>query len=433
MIAPWYPTIGSVMPSWRANPRALVVIRPVTIETETPLAIARPDRARPSDRGSSRLSSTSVPSRSRAISRIGKRAGRAAGNGDAGADAHRSTPERARQAAEVRFDRRRPAGQHRRGSRRRVVALVPADLEQRDAVVGEGVRQPGEQPRTTSSPSGPPSSAARGSNDAAIGSPAMASERTYGRFAATTSKRRSSGRDGGSRSATSKRTVSATACADRVLAGEVERVRPEVRGQDHGRPRRAPRDASAARRRRRSRRRRCRFRRRPGGPARRRARLPPVSRAIVSTMHRFDQPLGLRPRDQRPRVDREGDPEELLDAADVGDGLAGQAPRHAVLEPRRRLRSDRRLGMGQDRRSGRPRRRRQGAPRRRAGRTRSRRRGAARSRSRAARRTWPRGRSEPDRDRHVADLAEDLGARSCRASDGTAGRPTRRPRAGSSP
>ncbi len=37
----------------------------------------------------------------------------------------------------------------------------------------------------------------------------------------------------------------------------------------------------------------------------------------------LDEALGLGPRDQRPGVDREGQSVELLEAADVGDGLAG--------------------------------------------------------------------------------------------------------------
>ena len=60
----------------------------------------------------------------------------------------------------------------------RLLALVATDLEQRDAAVGEGARQPLQQRRMTSSPSGPPSSAARGSNEVAIGSPSIAPDRT---------------------------------------------------------------------------------------------------------------------------------------------------------------------------------------------------------------------------------------------------------------
>ena len=134
----------------------------------------------------------------------------------------------------------------------------------------------------------------------------------------------------------------------------------------------------------------------------------------------LDEPLRLGPRDQRPSVDREGDPVELLDPADVGDRLAGQPPRQRVLEPCRRLRPDRRVGMGEDRRPVDADRERRAAARRRAGPSRSRSAAAARRRSRAAPRTWPRGRSdrraagrrsEPDRDGDVADLAQDLRGR----------------------
>ena len=64
-----------------------------------------------------------------------------------------------------------------------------------------------------------------------------------------------------------------------------------------------------------------------------------------------DQPLRLGSRDERPGVDGEHEPVELLDAADVRDGLAGQPP--VQRRPERPLRAgpDLRVGMGVDRRA----------------------------------------------------------------------------------
>ena len=85
----------------------------------------------------------------------------------------------------------------------------------------------------------------------------------------------------------------------------------------------------------------------------------PVPTSTTRTLRRPDRPrrggqspgdlplglgheqLGLRPRDQRPAVYAEGQAVELLDAADVGDGLAGLAPEQRRLVCGRRVRPDR--------------------------------------------------------------------------------------------
>ena len=82
----------------------------------------------------------------------------------------------------------------------------------------------------TASPSGPPSSASTGSNDVARGSVAIASVRTYGRFASTTSNGLRS--PSGSRSASAKRDPVRDRVPDRVLARQPERVRRDVDRED---------------------------------------------------------------------------------------------------------------------------------------------------------------------------------------------------------
>ena len=186
----------------------------------------------------------------------------------------------------------------------------------------------------TSRPSGPPSSADRGSNDAAIGSPAIASVRTYGRFATTTSSGApSSGRTGGSRSASTKR-IAVGRPRDRPRSRGRGRARP---GDSVGREDRARRGPSSRAGSRSADGERDRDRPAAGAdvgdpdriaaPARAGAGLAgrSASRRIDLGDRRVDERLRLRPRDQRPRVDREGEPVELLDPADVGDRLAGRA------------------------------------------------------------------------------------------------------------
>ena len=63
-----------------------------------------------------------------------------------------------------------------------------------------------------------------------------------------------------------------------------------------------------------------------GDPDRRRAGRARRGRGAartISSLGELDEPLGLRARDERPGVGREGQAEELLEPADVGDRLAG--------------------------------------------------------------------------------------------------------------
>ena len=61
----------------------------------------------------------------------------------------------------------------------------------------------------------------------------------------------------------------------------------------------------------------------------------------------LDEPLGLGPRDQRPRVDLERQAVELLEAAQVGDRLAGRPSLEVRPVAARGIGPDRRLGMGE--------------------------------------------------------------------------------------
>ena len=65
------------------------------------------------------------------------------------------------------------------------------------------------------------------------------------------------------------------------------------------------------------------------------------------TFGEFDQQLGLRSRDEGPRIRREGQPEEFLEASNVGNGLAIGAPLQLSRERRLRPGRHRRFGMGQ--------------------------------------------------------------------------------------
>ena len=65
-------------------------------------------------------------------------------------------------------------------------------------------------------------------------------------------------------------------------------------------------------------------------------------------LRELDEALRLGPRDQRPRVDLEGEPVELLEPADVGDRLAGRAPLEIGPIAPRGVGPDRRLGMRDD-------------------------------------------------------------------------------------
>jgi hypothetical protein len=57
--------------------------------------------------------------------------------------------------------------------------------------------------------------------------------------------------------------------------------------------------------------------------------------------------LGLGSRDQRPGIHGEGDPVELLEAAEIRDRLACRAAADVIVEPRRGLRADACLRVGE--------------------------------------------------------------------------------------
>ena len=136
------------------------------------------------------------------------------------------------------------------------------------------------------------------------------------------------------------------------------------------------------------------------------------SRVMTAATAGFDEALRLGARDERPAVGREGQPEELLDAPDVGHRLArATAGETASSNARRCAVPDGQLRMGKDGRPVGPDRVGQEHLRVEPRRLRT---GLAQARDRA-RQQIPDGRhgrgSEPDRDGQVADLAEDLGAR----------------------
>ena len=62
---------------------------------------------------------------------------------------------------------------------------------------------------------------------------------------------------------------------------------------------------------------------------------------------KLHEPFRLGTRDERPGVHLERQAVELLEAAQVGDGLALGAPRQVSPVAPQRIRADRRLGMGQ--------------------------------------------------------------------------------------
>ena len=66
-------------------------------------------------------------------------------------------------------------------------------------------------------------------------------------------------------------------------------------------------------------------------------------------LREFDEPFGLRPRDERSRVDAEGQAVELLDLSDVRHRLAGGSPCHAGAVGRLCVGTDRRVRVGDDR------------------------------------------------------------------------------------
>ena len=176
----------------------------------------------------------------------------------------------------------------------------------------------------TASPSAPPSSASLGSNVVLTGRPASASSSevlTYGRFART----RSHGRDraaGGSRSADSNAIRSPTpwtTAFSRARSRASVEMSTALISTSVGGTRRARRATASA-----TRSRRCRSRRRRRGAARPGRRPGQAGHDLGDRP--VDEELGLGPRDERPRVHRQRDPVELLDAADVGDRLAQFPP-----------------------------------------------------------------------------------------------------------
>ena len=314
------------------------------------------------------------------------------------------------------------------------VALVRADLEERDPVRPVTAAGGRSARRTTSRPSGPPSSAEVGSN---------ASSRRQARRA------RRSGRTGGSR------TRPRTAARRGTAAGPRRRTRirsatpwPTAfsRASSRASSRHVDRDDQHLRRPSRRRRRAAssataiapvpvptsatRSAGRPGG------RGVPASRAQTSAERGVDEQLRLGPRDEGRAIGREREPVELAEAADVGDRLA------RARGARRRASNACRAPPPRRARPGRRRRRPVHAQR--VGPAAAPRRGAresepdAASRSvasaRAARRRWRRRRPSalhPDRDVEVAGSCA-APRPTCRpASGGTAGHRRRRRPAGS--
>ena len=337
--------MGARSPSSRANGSAEVVIRPVTSATRTPRATTALIVA--TVRGGRRRSSpTSVPSRSRATSRIRRvvtpgapRTARGVDHGDPG------TP------GEVGLDAGIPAGEPPGDCRVHRRTLVAADLEQGDPVRGEALGQDVEEAADDVEPVG----ARRrgrptGSNEAATGRRGTTSDGMYGRLAQTTSNRAGTTRRpatrpaGASRSAVATATRSPTAWAtafSRARSTASSEVSEAKISTSPSIPRRrratarataivpAPVPTSAIA-----------SGGVPGGP--RGAGQPAADLAE----REIDEHLRLRPRDQGPGVRRERDAVELLDAADVGDRLAGLPAQQRLGEAGCRLGPDGLLRVG---------------------------------------------------------------------------------------
>ena len=201
MRPPWYPTSGASSPSSLANRIALETIRPVTRVTTTPRRRAALTAARVSG-PMIRSSPDERPVDIEGDQADGQDRRRREGHGhpvmmtDRGGPRPRRAGDALRSRlirppAAARRDRARPSRTNRAEERDRgddVLALVGADLEQRLAIGREHVRQPHEQPADDLETiarrrRGP----VTGSNDVATGRCAIASCRTYGRFARTRS------------------------------------------------------------------------------------------------------------------------------------------------------------------------------------------------------------------------------------------------------
>ena len=320
----------------------------------------------------------------------------------AGVSAHRRPRRRARPGGRAagRRDPARPSPASRerlRDGGRRRLALVGADLEQRDAVRGQRGRQALEQrpddveavrpavereraARRTRRSAGPRSrpcgrtAGSRGSGRTArrcpAGPPAADRPRRSACRRRRRGRRRSRGRGRGRPAETSvarivtlrpivtrrlrRATASATAIAPLPVPTSATRIGSP--------PRPGPAPAS------------------PGRSASRRMTSPIAASTRASVSGR-----GISAR----AIDREREPVELLDPADVGDRLAGRPAGDGRLEPGRRVRPDRRVAGGPRSWSGRRRPPSRAAARRRAGRSRSRTRAAGRSRPSGSRRSSP--------------------------------------------
>ena len=303
-------------------------MRPVTRETDTPRATApRTAAHRP-------VAKHQVSADEGAVDVEGKQADREdaaaapSGRRDAGVDRPRpagSPPGRARPATSSPAERGQRAPPSRRPGRSRSRSIAaPSGAED----LG---RRASRRPMSPS-PSAPPSRATSGSNDAATGSVGTTSRPDVGQVREEHVERR--GDDGRQEVGDGEPHHVGDAVANRVLLASSSASSENVSGDDRdvGLPRRA----SAARRPAtpRSCRRPCRRRRperrRPGRPRRRRQPRDDLLQGEV------DEGLRLGPRDQGAGVDREGQPVELLEPADVGHGLAGQTPYEIALERRGR-------------------------------------------------------------------------------------------------
>ena len=318
--------------------RALETIRPVTSETETPTRQRRADgrpRPRSDDQVVADRASRRCRGRSGGWARRGGRADQAQAR-PMMTDPRGSTPSR-------RVTRRRAAArpgpaateQAQPGSapatqRPRSPSPWSAPIS-RNATpsVGERLRQPREQPADDVEPVRSPverRDRLERRGDREPGDRVAADVRQVGQDhveRATTT--------GGSRSASTNRDVVGHRVPDRVLARQIQGVRRDIRRERPG-PRRAP-DAGAG----------ATTRataiaplpvptsamRIGGVPA---GRAPAVSRRMTSASAELHEHLGLRPRDERARVDDEGEAVELLDAR--GCRRPARRPRAARGSPR---------------------------------------------------------------------------------------------------
>ena len=320
---------------------------------------------------------TSVPSRSIAISRIGKRASirrRHRRSGRARPLARRRPARRAAldRAAldprdpivpgEVRDHRRSPAGQELCGGRDNGRALVRRRSRgtppRRDAARGRAVRSAGGRGRGRPARRRAPSPARTRRRSAAR------ADRLTGYRAGSPRRSRTGVASQGTRSPSSNWIRSATpwptafsraswrasgeaSVAIRLTSVSIRRLRSSTASAITIVP--APVPTSITRS--------------AGVPAGRGAE---ISRSTIEATHEVDEQLRLGPRDQGPRIRRQGNPVELLEAPDVGHRLAGDPADEPGLERGGRVGADRARRNGRSAPSGRPAGRGRGAARRRA-------------------------------------------------------------------